>query len=60
MPQIQPYPPTCPRCRKLMKLALIEKSDARQFCCADCDQPDPMHNSNAQGWLKGELGSHVK
>jgi len=43
-----------------MKLALVEKSDARQFRCADCGQPDPMHNPNAQGWLRGELGSQVK
>jgi tRNA(Ile2) C34 agmatinyltransferase TiaS len=56
MPQMQPYPPVCPKCKKFMKLMLTKASGGdRKFQCADCGQPDPMHDAATSRWLTGEL-----
>jgi tRNA(Ile2) C34 agmatinyltransferase TiaS len=57
MPQVQPYPPVCPRCQKGMKLMLAEGARQKVFRCGDCGQPDPMQSDETQAWLKGELGT---
>jgi tRNA(Ile2) C34 agmatinyltransferase TiaS len=57
MPQIQPYPPICPQCRKPMKLMLVKEASGHQFQCSDCGQPAPMQNVETQRWLNSELGS---
>jgi hypothetical protein len=56
MPQIQPYPPVCPRCKKIMKLMLEKGSGSnRKFQCADCGETDPMQDLKTKRWLNGEL-----
>jgi hypothetical protein len=56
MPQIQPYPPVCPRCKKPTKLTLARESEGgRKFQCSDCGEPDPMQDVKINRWLNGEL-----
>jgi hypothetical protein len=56
MPQIQPYPPTCPKCKKIMKLMLAKESGGgRKFQCVDCGSTDPMRDVETNRWLNGEL-----
>jgi DNA-directed RNA polymerase subunit RPC12/RpoP len=39
MPQIQPYPPICPRCKKAMVLVVPKGTHQKEFRCPDCNQP---------------------
>jgi hypothetical protein len=34
---------------------LTKGSQQRVLQCADCDQPDPMHNADTKRWLASEL-----
>jgi hypothetical protein len=56
MPQMQPYPPACPKCRKPMKPAPAKKAACGgEFRCAGCGEPDPMQDVELDRWLNGEL-----
>jgi hypothetical protein len=39
-----------------MKPMLAKGQHARVLRCVDCGQPDPMHASETNAWLNGELG----
>jgi hypothetical protein len=39
-----------------MKLMLARGQDERILRCADCGQPDPMHDAETSRWLNGDLG----
>jgi tRNA(Ile2) C34 agmatinyltransferase TiaS len=56
MSQVQSSTPVCPKCRKTMKLMLARGQDERILRCADCGQPDPMHDAETSRWLNGDLG----
>jgi Zn ribbon nucleic-acid-binding protein len=52
MPQIQPYPPVCPKCKESMKLMLTKEAEGgRKFQCVDCGEPDPMQDAEINRWL---------
>jgi hypothetical protein len=56
MPQMQPYPPVCPKCSKPMKLMLAKEVEGgRKFRCIGCGEPDPMQDVKLDRWLNGEL-----
>ncbi len=56
MPQIQPYPPVCPKCQKPTKLTLAKEAEgSRKFQCVNCGEPDPMQDVKTNRWLNGEL-----
>jgi hypothetical protein len=56
MPQMQPYPPVCPKCRKPMGLVQAKEVEGgRKFQCVSCGEPDPMQDAKLNRWVKGEL-----
>jgi hypothetical protein len=46
----------CPKCGERLELvpSLFGK-ETRRLRCENCEQPDPMKQGVASGWIRGEL-----
>ena len=45
-------PPICPKCHKLMRLALVKGMRGRKYQCIDCEGEDPLRSRDISKLLE--------